>query len=235
MFSLTIVDSDDFLDMPVSARELYFQFGMRADDDGFVNPKRVMRLTRSTDDDLRLLIAKGYVINFDNQILVLRDWKINNLIRPDRYVQTLYQNYLEKLFLNDSGQYELKLATEAECLPLVCIGKDRIGKVSSSTTTEEKNIFKLLKVNNPTNDQISLLQGKIYYYGFKAVENTAEKIEAWLIDKNKQSTNPLLRLTNWLKKDYPNIEPPRVFEKIDDSNYQPNVKKYEPKISTENN
>ena len=97
MFSKTIVDSDDFLDMPVSARLLYYDLGMRADDDGFVNPKRVIRLTGSADDDLKILLAKKYVLYFEDKILVIRDWKVNNFIRPDRYTPTIYKEYLKKL------------------------------------------------------------------------------------------------------------------------------------------
>ena|GEM_PF-2443148 len=128
MFSKVIVDSDDFLDMPVSARLLYYDLGMRADDDGFVNPKRVMRISGAADDDLKILLTKNYVLNFENKVLVIRDWKINNFIRPDRYTPTLYKKYLEKLQILDTKQYTLSgIPTD---IPVVSIGKVRLGKVS---------------------------------------------------------------------------------------------------------
>ena len=107
MFSKTIIDSDDFLDMPVSARLLYYDLGMRADDDGFVNPKRVMRITGVAGDDLKILLSKKYVLNFENKVLVIRDWKINNWIRAERHTPTIYQEYLKKLKTSDVKRYVL--------------------------------------------------------------------------------------------------------------------------------
>jgi hypothetical protein len=89
-FSPDIVTSDRFLDMPVSARELYFQLGMRADDDGFVSPRATARTVGASDDDLKILIAKGFVIPFESGVIVIRDWLINNRVRKDWYRPTQY-------------------------------------------------------------------------------------------------------------------------------------------------
>lgn len=86
MFAKTIVLSDAFLDMPLSARCLYFTFGMLADDDGFINsPKSIMRQCGATEDDLKILVAKQYVLPFESGVVVIRHWKIHNLIQKDRY------------------------------------------------------------------------------------------------------------------------------------------------------
>ena len=99
MFSKTIIDSDAFLDMPMSTQLLYFHLSMRADDDGFVNsPHRIQKLIGANDDDLRLLIAKQYIIPFDSGIVVIKHWKIHNYIQNDRYRPTIYQK--EKSLLN---------------------------------------------------------------------------------------------------------------------------------------
>ena len=93
MFSLKIVDSDLFLDMPLSSQCLYFHLSMRADDDGFVNnPKKIIKIIGANEDDLKILIAKGFVIVFEQGIIVIIHWKINNFIRKDRYKPTLYEN-----------------------------------------------------------------------------------------------------------------------------------------------
>ena len=85
MFSLKIVDSDLFLDMPLSSQCLYFHLSMRADDDGFVNnPKKIIKIIGANEDDLKILIAKGFVIVFERGIIVITHWKINNYIRNDR-------------------------------------------------------------------------------------------------------------------------------------------------------
>jgi len=159
MFSKTIIDNDEFLDMPVSARLLYFDLGMRADDDGFVSPKRIMKFTNATDDDLKILLAKKYVLNFDGKVLVIRDWKVNNFIRPDRYTPTIYQEYLKKLQITSSNQYQLNSGIP-EDIPVVGEGKDRLelGKskdsVKDTTLIDNKDISEIInyfKDISPTN------------------------------------------------------------------------------------
>ncbi len=81
MFSLEVVDTDDFLDMPTSAQCLYFHLGMRADDDGFVsNPRKITKMANCSQDDLDILIDKKYIIPFESGVVVIRDWKVNNYI-----------------------------------------------------------------------------------------------------------------------------------------------------------
>lgn len=106
MFSLKIVDSDLFLDMPLSSQCLYFHLSMRADDDGFVNnPKKIIKIIGANEDDLKILIAKGFVIVFEKGIIVITHWKINNFIRKDRYKPTLYENEVQSLSQTKNGMY----------------------------------------------------------------------------------------------------------------------------------
>ena len=106
MFSLQIVDTDLFMDMPTSAQALYFHLGMHADDDGFVSsPRKIARAAGCNDDDLRLLIARGYVIQFESGVIVITDWGINNTLRNDRYKETIYQREKEQLSHDKSGRY----------------------------------------------------------------------------------------------------------------------------------
>lgn len=95
MFSIDVVDTDKFLDMPVSTQALYFHFGMRADDDGFVSsPKKIVKIANCTNDDLRVLISKGYIIPFESGVVVITDWRKNNTLKGDRYKPTVYQEEL---------------------------------------------------------------------------------------------------------------------------------------------
>lgn len=106
MFSQQITESDSFLDMPLSAQALYFHLGMSADDDGFVNsPKRVQRVIGANDDDLKLLIAKRFVIAFDSGVVVIKHWKINNYIPKDRYTPTVYADEKAQLFEKPNRAY----------------------------------------------------------------------------------------------------------------------------------
>ena len=129
MFSQKIVGSDAFVEMPVSARELYFQLGMYADDDGFINPKKIIRMIGASDDDLKILLAKRFLLPFENGVVVIKHWIINNLIRKDFYQETIYIDQKKQLKLKENKSY-----TE-DCKQIVNnldtqdrIGKDRIGK-----------------------------------------------------------------------------------------------------------
>lgn len=106
MFAKTIVLSDEFLDMPTSTRCLYFTLGMFADDDGFVNnPKSIIRQIGASLDDINVLVAKKFVIAFDDGVIVIKHWRINNLLRADRHQQTKYIEKLNELFIDEKGAY----------------------------------------------------------------------------------------------------------------------------------
>ena len=112
MFAKTIIDSDAFLDMPLSTQSLYFHLSMRADDDGFINnPKKIQRMVGCGDDDLKLLMAKRFILVFDSGVIVIKHWKIHNYIRNDRYKPTLYQEEKAELAEKNSKAYTFK--TEA--------------------------------------------------------------------------------------------------------------------------
>lgn len=108
MFSKEIIDSDMFLDMPLSTQALYFHLSMRADDDGFVNnPKKIQRMTGASDDDAKILLAKNFILSFESGVIVIKHWKIHNYIQKDRYKET---NYIEEKALlgeKDNGAYTL--------------------------------------------------------------------------------------------------------------------------------
>lgn len=133
MFSRKITESDQFLDMPMSSQSLYFHINMQADDDGFVgNVKTIKRMIGASDDDLKLLIAKQFLIPFETGIVVIRDWKIHNYIQKDRYTETFYQQEKAQLETGENKQYQ---KMDTECIQNVSsldtqvrLGKDRLGK-----------------------------------------------------------------------------------------------------------
>lgn len=131
MFSLDVVDTDAFLDLPISSQALYFHLGMRADDDGFVSsPKRVTVMIGANQDDLKLLIAKGFIIALEDGIIVIRHWKQNNYIQNNRRKNTIYQSQLAALTVNN-GIYEVDtdcIQTVSEMDTQISIDKDSKGK-----------------------------------------------------------------------------------------------------------
>lgn len=107
MFSKTIIDSDAFLDMSLSTQALYFHLSMRADDDGFVNnPKKIQRMIGAGDDELKMLIAKRFIIPFESGICVIKHWRIHNYIQKDRYKETVYQDEKAHLILKENKSYK---------------------------------------------------------------------------------------------------------------------------------
>lgn len=155
MFSLQIVDSDAFLDMPISSQLLYFHLSMRADDDGFVdNPKKIIRIIGTNDDDLKVLMTKRFILTFGSGVIVIKHWRIHNYIQKDRYTETKYVDEKNGLIIKENGAYTEKdkaciqnvssLDTQVR-LGKVRIGKDRLDNTSEETSqVEGKNIAKLI-------------------------------------------------------------------------------------------
>lgn len=136
MFAKTIVDSDAFLDMPLSTQVLYFHLNMRADDDGFVNnPKRVQRMIGCSDDDMKILIAKQFIFLFDSGVVVIKDWKIHNYIQKDRYKETRYKD--EKNMLEEESNKSYTLCIQSG---YNLDTQDRIGKNRLEEGKERKEI-----------------------------------------------------------------------------------------------
>ena len=162
MFAKTIIDSDAFLDMPLSTQALYFHLSMRADDEGFINnPKKIQRMIGATEDDLKLLIAKKFVIAFDTGIIVIKHWKIHNYIRADRITATNYTREREMLEVKDNGSYTIcgQLTDICQtddgqvadrCQQNVSIGKDSIDKDSIGKDKEYIPTTKLSRASKST-------------------------------------------------------------------------------------
>lgn len=138
MFSKTVIDSDVFSDMPLTTQALYFHLGMRADDDGFVNnPKKIQRSIGATADDMKLLVAKGFIIPFESGVIVITHWKQHNYIQKDRYHPTRHFQEKSQLVIDKAGQYTFADVSnlDTSCIHSVYqldtevrLGKDRIGK-----------------------------------------------------------------------------------------------------------
>ena len=132
MFAKTIVLSDAFLDMPLSARCLYFTLGMLADDDGFINsPKSIMRQCGASNDDMNILLAKKFLIAFESGVIVIKHWRINNYLRSDRYTETKYIEEKNTLLVEENGGYTVGIPS----------GIPNIGKVSTDKfSTDEVSL-----------------------------------------------------------------------------------------------
>ena len=129
LFSLDIIDSDSFIDMPVSARMLYIDLGIRADDDGFISsPQSIIRATGAARDDLRVLGSKGLIIEFDTGLLVITHWRMHNSIRKDRYKPTIFKDEFNLLSIYDGTTYILGNQLATNWQPTVALSKGKISK-----------------------------------------------------------------------------------------------------------
>lgn len=162
MFAKTIIDSDAFLDMSLSTQALYFHLSMRADDDGFVNnPKKIQRMIGCGDDELKMLVAKKFIIPFESGVCVIKHWRIHNYIQKDRYKETVYKDEKSHLMLKENNAYRY---VDTECIQDVSnletqvrLGKDSLELGESSLEEDsirkekKKSEFDLL-IENYTDD-----------------------------------------------------------------------------------
>ena len=188
MFAKSIVLSDAFLDMPLGARCLYMTMGMVADDDGFVNnAKSIIRITGASDDDLRVLVAKKFVLPFEDGVLVIKHWRINNYLRSDRYQATKYTENKEKLLIDNNGAYTMNdFGIPSSGIP--SIGKDSIGKDSIDNmgdSDESQPVKKRKQFKPPTVDEVeAYCQERMNNVDAEAFVDFYES-KGWMVGKNK--------------------------------------------------
>ena len=227
MFTQKIIDSDAFLDMPLSSQALYFQLCMRADDDGFVNnPKRIQRTIGASEDDLKLLIVKRFLISFDSGVIAIKHWKMHNTLRKDRYSPTQYQEELQTLTLKENNSYTEKqvdtLATNwqptgnhlATQYSKGKVSKDKYSVVECSTEHDDNDnttkcgqkCGKLEKMHGSlgrgvvfmTEEQISNLLDEL---GIDAFDRYVAKLADFIIEKNANVKNHYETILKWYKED----------------------------------
>lgn len=221
MFAKTIIDSDAFLDMPLSTQALYFHLSMRADDDGFINnPKKIQRLLGCSDDDMKILEIKNFLIPFDSGVVVIKHWRIHNYIRKDRYKETTYEFEKSALSVKNNGAYTIGLPVgqpnvnqlSDKRATQVRLGKDSIDKDSidhivvvideeeeqqqTTTTTTKSKRFK-----KPTVDEIRAycqerkngIDAEYFYNYYES--------KGWLVGKSPMKSWKAAVVT-WEKKEF---------------------------------
>jgi hypothetical protein len=225
MFAKTIIDSDAFIDMPLSTQALYFHLSMRADDDGFINnPKKIQRMVGASDDDMKVLVMKRFIIPFESGIVVIKHWKIHNYIQKDRYKPTLYEKERRQIELKDNGAYTECIQDVSKVETQVSIGKsrDRIGKSSGSvadgytaaTTATTENVEN--SVEKPTDEKLEALGGMgkgvvflttsqfedlLDKLGLDAFNLYVERLADFIIDKNARIKSCYDTILKWVAED----------------------------------
>lgn len=186
-FTKKITESDAFLDMPLSAQCLYFHLNMNGDDDGFINnPKRIMRLIGASEDDMRLLIAKSFVLTFESGVIVIKHWRMHNTLRNDRYHPTDYREEFQMLGLKENGSYTWhpngnQLEPEHN-LTKHNLTKHKYGQYSNVLLSDE---------------DLEKLKEEIPNY-----EDYVERVSSYCASTGKSYKNYLATIRNWYRKDH---------------------------------
>ena len=221
MFTQKIIDSDAFLDMPLSTQALYFHLNMRADDDGFINnPKRIQRTVGASEDDLKLLIAKRFVICFENGVIVIKHWRMHNTLRKDRYTPTVYQEQYAQLDVKDNNSYTERpvdgLATTWQPLgnqPATQnrLDKNRLDKISleedilpeSNDSPHPPKPKKPVKHKHGqyqrvllTDDELEKLKTE-----FPDWEERIDRLDSYIEQSGKTYKSHLATIRNWARRD----------------------------------
>lgn len=184
MFDKTITNSDEFIEMPISCQVLYFHLSMNADDDGFVNNwKSIMRMIGTKEDDLKVLIAKQFIIPFESGVIVIKHWRINNFLRKDRHNDTKFQKELSMLAINESQEYVWLTSGQPS------IDKNRLDKNSI-----DKNIYGEFKnVKLADEEYEKLKEANLLPY--------IEKLSSYIASKGKKYKSHYATILNWSRKE----------------------------------
>ena len=186
MFSLDIIDTDLFMDMPQTSRLLYYELCMRADDDGFVaSPKKIMKMVGCNEDDFRILIGKQFVIPFDTGIVVIKHWKIHNYIQKDRYKETIYTEEKSELTQEKNGVY-------TKCIQngytdKISIDKNRLDKNSKDKYGEFENVL--------------LTEEEYHKLEISNLLTYIEKLSSYIASTGKRYKSHYATILNWSRKD----------------------------------
>lgn len=207
MFAKTIIDSDAFLDMPLSTQALYFHLSMRADDDGFINnPKKIQRMIGCCDDDLKLLLAKNFIFAFDSGVVVIKHWKIHNYIQKDRYKATVYQEEKAQLNTKENKAYTLGIPdvyiTDTQVsLGQVSIVQDSLGQESIDKPVRHKyGEYKNVLLSD---EDLEKLQTEFPY----DYQERIERLSSYIASTGKTYKNHLATIRNWARNEKPKETP----------------------------
>ena len=219
MFAKTIIDSDAFLEMPLSTQALYFHLNMRADDEGFINnPKKIMRMIGASEDDFKILSAKKFVIPFESGVVVIKHWKLHNYIPKDRFKATVYTEERAMLEEKENGSYTeciqdvYKLDTQVR-LSQVKLGEAKVVEGSENVNTSSDN----LSTETVDNSKFELMYGELGMgvvlltetqkdslldiLGLDAFNHYVKKLATFIISKDATVGNHYQTILKWAKED----------------------------------
>lgn len=202
MFDKEVINTDGFLDLPMEAKALYFLLGMEADDEGFINPKKVIRLYGGTEDSIKILILKGFIIPFESGVVVITDWKRNNWLDKRRIKETIYLDEKSMINYNEmTNKYEY-LASAKQMLRENRIEENRI---------EENSISSSISFIEQVENEFGTLSSLQYEELYKLKDDFGEELVLEALKEcaiNNIRTIKYLKgiLNNWKKENITTID-----------------------------
>jgi len=200
MTTTQITDSDDFISMPSPAQALYLHLNNGADDDGFNNQiQMAIYKAHASLDDLKILLAKRFILQFECGVIVIKHWRMANSLRKDRYTPTAFQEELKMLGIKENGAYTLngnQMATKWQ--PLVATDKNSIDKLSIDKNIEKPHKHKYGEYMNVllSDEELEKLKAEIPNY-----LEYIEKVSEYCASTGKSYKNYLATIRNWHRKD----------------------------------
>ena len=200
MFNVDIVGSDAFLDLPHTAQALYFQLGMRADDDGFVgNPKTIQRIAGTKASDLELLVKKRFLLQFPSGVVVIKHWKINNDIKKDRYSPTVYTDEFQMLSTKENKAYTERSTNVSTLDTQYSIDENSKDKDSIVLCKHAHGFFSNVLL---TDEEMQKLSGEI-----PNLDDYIERLSNYLANNKKEYKSHCATIRNWYRRDVEKTEP----------------------------
>ena len=230
MFSKAIIDSDVFLDMPLSTQALYFHLAMRADDEGFVNnPKKIQKMIGASEDDVKILIMKRYILTFESGIIVIKHWKIHNYIQNDRFKPTNYVEEKALLTLDAKKSYVECIHNVSTLDTQVSIGKDSI-ELDKKESDEQVITSLSKKFTPPTVEEVKAYceernngidaEWFVAFYGSKGWKVGNQPMKNWksaIITWEKRNKNEI-KSTSFCSRKYTEKDLNELYDNLDEVN-----------------
>jgi len=198
MFDKSIIETDEFMDMSMTTKALYFLLGMEADDEGFVSPKRVMRIYGGSEDDLKILIAKNYCIAFQSGVVVITNWHENNYLDKKRVKATRYQTE-KKLLALEKGKYKMLNNGLTDVKQMLRENRIEENRIEENSIEEKHNLAyaRLLTEGKQTKE----FEDK-YLISKDEVIDIAEQLVNYVTSTGKRYKDYKATMHNWIKRKY---------------------------------
>lgn len=240
MFAQSVVGSWRFINMSRSARLLYYDIGMTADDEGVSEGLAVMRTTEASSKDFEELASNGFIDFLDKGgfVVHITDWTANNNLRADRAKPSRYHDLLplEWRLVNDDCKKGVRQSAD-NCLTSVRQATDNCppsiveDSVDENIVSEDKGETPLSHDKKYDDEEYKRACKE---YGIGLVEAYLQRVSDHERKSGKHYKNHLQTACLWIKQDIEKgILKPDTEKSYDINEFEMFMKNYKPRLSTQ--